>query len=209
MKIYLASSWRNTQQPDVLAALRDLGHKVYDFRNPEPGNTGFAWRQVDAGLVNNPSTHRLRAALANPIAQYGFDNDFNAMKWADVCVLLLPCGLSAHMEAGWMGGAGKHVAILAPEIREPELMYKMFDNEFCETPLFDALDDVKMFLRRIESGQRRIKNGEPGFNEALMRGLASNAVTFAQNDTPCSACGHRHVASMGGICIGCPCEERE
>lgn len=203
MKIYLASSWRNQQQPAVLAGLRDLGHEVYDFRNPEPGNTGFGWKQVDTGLVENLSTQRLRAALTNPIAQSGFDLDFNAMKWADACVLLLPCGLSAHMEAGWMGGAGKHVAILAPEIREPKLMYKMFDKEFCDTPLFDTLDDVQMFLRRLEP--RRIKNGEPGFIAAMARVL----------NTPhpprpvCAACGHHHTGlQMGGICIGCPCEER-
>ncbi len=32
--IYLASSWRNDLQPEVLLALRDAGHAVYDFRNP-------------------------------------------------------------------------------------------------------------------------------------------------------------------------------
>jgi hypothetical protein len=34
-KIYLASSWRNTYQPDVLAQLREQ-FEVYDFRNPAP-----------------------------------------------------------------------------------------------------------------------------------------------------------------------------
>lgn len=34
MKIYVASSWRNTYYPSVVSALRDAGHDVYDFRNP-------------------------------------------------------------------------------------------------------------------------------------------------------------------------------
>jgi len=34
MKIYLASSWRNQYQADVLAALRVSGAEVYDFKNP-------------------------------------------------------------------------------------------------------------------------------------------------------------------------------
>lgn len=33
-KIYVASSWRNVFQQDVVDILRDLGHEVYDFKNP-------------------------------------------------------------------------------------------------------------------------------------------------------------------------------
>ena len=32
------------------------------------------------------------------------------MQEADFCVLLLPCGRSAHSEAGWMKGNGKKVS---------------------------------------------------------------------------------------------------
>jgi hypothetical protein len=32
MKIYVASSWRNTYQPEVVQKLRAMGHQVYDFR---------------------------------------------------------------------------------------------------------------------------------------------------------------------------------
>ena len=45
-RIYLASSWRNPRQPEVLAALRADGHEVYDFRNPAPGDNGFSWREI-------------------------------------------------------------------------------------------------------------------------------------------------------------------
>jgi hypothetical protein len=43
---------------------------------------------------------------------------------------LLPCGRSAHLEAGWMRGAGKKViAFIWPEERiEPELMYGLLDG---------------------------------------------------------------------------------
>lgn len=39
MKIYVASSWRNQYQPEVVATLRAVGHEVYDFKNPRPGGT--------------------------------------------------------------------------------------------------------------------------------------------------------------------------
>ena len=51
-----------------------------------------------------------------------------ALKWADTCVLVLPCGRSAHTEAGWMAGARKRVIAYIPEMVEPELMYKLFDQ---------------------------------------------------------------------------------
>ena len=73
------------------------------------------------------------------------------MRWADACVLLLPCGASAHLEAGWFSGAGKPVAVVAPEIREPELMYKCFDNDGV-TPLFSRVSDLVVHLAGLGRG---------------------------------------------------------
>lgn len=47
------------------------------------------------------------------------------MLWADTCVMLLPCGRSAHIEAGYFVGANKLLIILMTGENEPELMYKM------------------------------------------------------------------------------------
>lgn len=89
MKIYLASSWRNADQPRVLALLRAAGHKVYDFRNPVPGNEGFQWKAVDP--EGPPDTVlRLRKALVHPVAQQGFMFDLRALVEAEATVLLLP-----------------------------------------------------------------------------------------------------------------------
>jgi hypothetical protein len=46
-RIYVASSWRNPYQPDLVAHLRLEGHAVYDFRNPFNGVPGFAWSEID------------------------------------------------------------------------------------------------------------------------------------------------------------------
>ena len=148
MNIYLASSWRNAYQADVLAALRAAGHAVYDFKNPAPGNTGFGWKQCDPGIVTDLTVERLRRVLAHPVAVAGFKCDFNAMGWAHACVLLLPSGMSAHLEAGWFAGAGKRVAVLAPEVHEPELMYKCFDDVDGATPLFATVPEVLAHLEQ-------------------------------------------------------------
>ena len=44
--IYVASSWRNQYQQRVVSLLRELGHEVYDFRNPSPDNHGFSWSEI-------------------------------------------------------------------------------------------------------------------------------------------------------------------
>lgn len=119
-RIYLASSWRNQQQPEVLAALRAAGHLVYDFKNP-PDRAGFGWSEIDPAW-KDWTAENYRKSLAHPVAQAGFKSDFAAMHWADTCVLLLPCGRSAHLEAGWMAGKGKRVIVLTCDGQEPELM---------------------------------------------------------------------------------------
>lgn len=123
-QIYVASSWRCEHQPGVVNALRAAGHEVYDFRNPTDGNHGFHWSEIEESWKNwSPSD--FRDSLYNPIAKRGFKLDFDAMKWADTCVLVLPCGCSAHLEAGYFVGAGKSLHILILDNCEPELMYKM------------------------------------------------------------------------------------
>lgn len=126
-KVYVASSWRNKYYPEVVRLLRTHGYEVYDFRNPPDGKGGFFWKDVDENW-ENWTTKEYINNLHHEWAEYGFKRDIDAMKDADVCVLVLPCGRSAHSEAGWMAGAGKRVIAFIPEKQEPELMYKLFDH---------------------------------------------------------------------------------
>lgn len=125
MNIYVASSWRNELQPLVVTYLRSSGFTVYDFRNPEFENKGFHWSDIDPGW-KAWSPEELIKNLNNPIAKGGFKLDFEAMEQADACVMVMPCGRSAHLEAGYFVGAGKKLIILLSD-GEPELMYKMAD----------------------------------------------------------------------------------
>ena len=127
-KIYVASSWRNEHQPKVVELLRAIGHEVYDFRNPSP-HIGFSWAEIDEDW-QQWTPEEYVAALNHPRAVQGFNSDFDAMKWADTCVMVLPGGRSANTEAGWMKGAGKSVYVYQPVMQEPELMYKIYDGIF-------------------------------------------------------------------------------
>lgn len=158
--IYVASSWRNHLQTAVVAALRasdrqqpGKGLEPYDFKNPRPGETGFSWTEV--GM---PSYDRLTNSMvpfkeyvegiSHPLAEAGYRSDMDAMEASHTCVLVLPCGRSAHLEAGWFAGQPdrKLFILMADEDPEaggdhtwvvPELMYKMADG--ITDSLFDLL----------------------------------------------------------------------
>lgn len=144
LRIYVASSWRNKYQPDVVKVLRERGYEVYDFRNPKPDNYGFHWSEIDPDW-KNWTPEQFRAALDHPIARQGYYTDMKALIACDVCVLVLPCGRSAHLEAGYAVGCGKSLVILVPEPIEPELMYRM-------TPyICTSIDEVISTLKVIEA----------------------------------------------------------
>lgn len=124
MKLYVASSWKNDRFPAVLEYLTGQGFECYNFRNPAPGNHGFSWSVIDPNW-QDWTTEQYVNALDTPVAREGFGLDRAGMEWADGCVLVLPCGRSAHVEAGIMIGWNKPtVILLEPDTKPtPDLMY--------------------------------------------------------------------------------------
>ena len=120
MKIYVASSWRNMYQPEIVRVLRAIGHEVFDFRNP-PDSPPFHWGLV----VQNwraTTPENMAELLGHPMAVAAYQTDKAALDWADACVLVMPSGRSACFEAGYMQGQGKKLFCYLPEQIEPELM---------------------------------------------------------------------------------------
>ena len=63
-KIYVASSWRNSYQQDVVSFLRSEGHEVYDFTHPNGDMSyGFSWSSIDLigriGVLSNIKRHSI------------------------------------------------------------------------------------------------------------------------------------------------------
>jgi len=119
MRLYIASSWRNPIYPEVLAALRAAGHDCYDFKEH-----GFGWREID-GDWQNWTPEQFRANLRHARAIEGYKRDMGALNSAEAVVLVLPCGRSAHLEAGYAVGSMLPLHVLLQPGCEPELMYKM------------------------------------------------------------------------------------
>jgi hypothetical protein len=118
LRIYPASSWRNKVYAADVAALRADNHEVFDFRT---ANSEFRW----PSCATLPEY--IRALEADPQVAAAFERDKTALDWCEVCVLILPCGRSAHLEAMYASAQGKLVVVkLDPtEPLQPELMYKL------------------------------------------------------------------------------------
>lgn len=137
MKIYVASSWRNGIQPEVIKQLREnTKHEIYDFREPQAdGARGFAWSEIDPDW-KYWNADQFKEGLKHDLAEKGFESDMNALESAGATLLVLPCGRSAHLELGAARGFGQRTAIYMPvdlfrstvKVVEPELMYKMVDH---------------------------------------------------------------------------------
>jgi hypothetical protein len=144
LKVYVASSWRNPHYERVIGMIRDLGHQVWDWRNPPTGGNGFSWQEVGREGYRHGDRVTLgewRAMLTHPIAGAGFASDLAGMNWCDVGVLLHPAGRSAHLEAGWLAGRGKKVHVLVLEPTEPDLMILALNGSICgsEAELLEIL----------------------------------------------------------------------
>ena len=150
-KIYVASSWRNERQPILVGMLRAAGHEVYDFRNPDIGNKGFHWSEIDKHW-KNWSPEEYRDGLCHPLAESGFECAIDAMEWADTFIGLQPFGRSASLELGWAAGKGKRTILLLDN-GEPELMVKMLDHICC------TYDEVKHILMEPSSPKPNSHSG--------------------------------------------------
>lgn len=141
MNIYVASSWRNDLQPSVVRGLRALGHKVYDFKV----DSAFGWHQIDENW-KNWTPNEARGMLLHPLSQRGFTSDKAALDQCDVCVLVLPCGRSSHLELGYAIGQGKPGIVFWPSDLhpyDPDLMYLLAQYVVTSSSeLFHALEEI-------------------------------------------------------------------
>ena len=141
--LYVASSWRNPLYDSVIERVTAESISHYDFKNP-PGRTGFAWSEIDPDW-QAWSARRYIELLNHPIAQAGYASDMDAMDAADVFLLVLPAGRSAHLELGWAAGSGRSTIILTRDGEEPELMAKMADL------ITDSLDEAIAFIHDLDA----------------------------------------------------------
>lgn len=114
MKIYLASSWKHLFHDEVYKFLCGLGYDVYNYRQPTPAKSGFSWKEVSDKDYKDWSFDEYLFALNHESSDNGFNKDIFALENSDICILLQPSGLSAHLELGYAAGLCSHTIIYYP-----------------------------------------------------------------------------------------------
>lgn len=182
MKIYLATSWRNPHYGDTRAALINAGHHVYDFKSPR---NVFAWKDMFAVPPDNGKfpVEAIEAVMETREARAAWFSDYAHLNDADACVLLLPAGNSAHLEAGLAHGKGTPTVIYVPkdvQLLGPELMWRTFRQ-----PGQTLIRDIPALLDRLTRAP-----------------LAAWARECKSNPQPCANCTVHHPQHCAGQCTG-------
>ena len=128
LRIYIAGSWKNEVALRVLADTLSLENFQVDlFCSCDGRRYVFSFANLNRDDNDNAKT-----MLKKPEVQKAFKEDKKWIDWADVVVMALPCGRSAHLEAGYAVGCGKPLFILGPFPKgEYDVMYG-FACRLCE-----------------------------------------------------------------------------
>lgn len=130
--IYLIGSMRNHRIPEVANTLRAAGHEVFDEWYSPGHKADDYWQRYEQSRG-----HNYKEALAGWHAKNVFNFDHTHLQRADIAVLLMPAGKSAHLELGWMLGQGKPGYILFDT--EPERFDVM---HLFATDVFFSIDEL-------------------------------------------------------------------
>lgn len=138
MKIFIASPWKNKDQVEKLVGeLQAMGHEAHSFI------------ESGANLLSGQPIEDYMKAFNEAVKDWQgedervtkiFKSELDTLKQCDLTVLLLPAGISAHLEAGIAYGWGKKVVLIGP-IPKPEIVYLIFDRVFIDTTSF--LEELK------------------------------------------------------------------
>ena len=109
-KVYVVGSLENPKVFEVAEALRNKGFDVFDDWLAAAPDGDRLWQ-----AYCRKRGYSYKQALHSPFVQTAYQFDFTHLKEADIVVLVMPCGRSAHLELGWALGHGKEGYILFPD----------------------------------------------------------------------------------------------
>jgi len=148
MKIYLASSWKmKSTVLEMAKSLKCAGHEVDAFCDDSNGRVSFNWTELlDIMKDENTDITKLDAIdmMKHWRVKEAFQDDKRFIDWADALIMLMPCGRSSHLEAGYAAGKGKKLYIIGGfENGEFETMYGFADSMYHYEELPELMEILK------------------------------------------------------------------
>ncbi|MCK5386789.1 MAG: hypothetical protein KAJ39_06365 [Gammaproteobacteria bacterium] len=151
MKIYLASSWKMKHTVELMhLMLTEDGHEVDSFCNEDGGRVSFDWNEL-TDIMRKEGTNIKDMDAIDMMSHWrvkkAFEEDKKWIDWADVLIMVMPCGRSSHLEAGYAVGSGKKMYIVGGFKKgEFDVMYGFADG------MYDY-SDVDKLLKELKSIQ--------------------------------------------------------
>lgn len=145
LRVYIASSWKNQRAVLALADLleaegfevdafcRKTGDRTISFHWSEMVDSEFDLQKYDA--ISFIEHEKVKAA---------FTEDKRWLDWANCCVMVMPCGRSSHLEAGYAKGQGKLLFLIGDFPKgEFDVMYRFADGLFRTEDLPELINTLK------------------------------------------------------------------
>lgn len=121
-RVYLTSNNDNNHLQGIINALESAGHVV--------------------SCSNRLTSIKRNLAMEHP-AFSKFESNLDAMRWADICILALPCDKFAFFETGWASGAGKHTVVFTQSNNNIESALGLVDK------VVETTDELLRFLDEL------------------------------------------------------------
>lgn len=136
-RIYIIGSLRNPAIPKIAEELRMSGFEVFDDWFAAGPRADDHWQEYEQGRGRTYAE-----ALSGRAATNVWRFDKANLDRADIVVMVLPSGKSAHLELGYVIGSGKPGFILMPpEDCRWDVMYRFANKVVSSVPeLVTAID---------------------------------------------------------------------
>lgn len=120
-KVYIIGALKNLEIPKIGIAIRNLGFDAFDDWWSASEDADDWWQAHE-----RQKNRSYRDALYGHHATCVFEFDHKHLDAADAGVLVMPCGRSGHLEAGYLAGQKKPVFILFEgEPDKYDVMYRL------------------------------------------------------------------------------------
>lgn len=138
---FIAGRWRNYPEvKKVLEAVRASGKTAYCFIENLYEGSKVEFKQTED--IDQIMKQLESLPTDDDFIKQIFETDMQAQRDSDNFLLVLPAGISGHIEAGASYGMGKKCyAVGVPE--KTESLYQIFDK------IFKDLDELKGWLKSI------------------------------------------------------------
>jgi len=141
-RIYIASSWAMHNIAIELAKrLRSEGFEIDCFCDNTTGRYIFNFKDI---VRNHPEEWNAIRMITQPEVKKAFAEDKKYLEWCDTCILLVPSGRSAHLEAGYAKGCGKKLYIYGEFPQgEWDVMYRFAEGLYPFGAINDLIKELK------------------------------------------------------------------